>query len=91
MTLFAVGTKIIVQRDPKPAPMEGALILPDEVDPPPRTGTVLSVGAEVKYDIREGDRVYFHEYAGHFLDKDLEDVDLLSLGEDEILAGERDD
>ena len=93
MALMAVGTKVIVQRDAKQEPEAGGLLLPDEVRKPPRTGTVLSVGPQVSYDIQVNDKVYFHEYAGCYLkdNQDLDETDLLSLGEDEVLAVEREE
>lgn len=92
MNVRTIGDKILVQRDPKEEPQAGHLLLPDEVKKPPRTGTVLAVGDEVTC-IVVGEKVFFHEYAGHFLkeSQDLEESDLIVMREDEILAIENEE
>lgn len=85
MKFRVIGEKILVQRDSKEE-FEG-LVVPDAVQRPPRCGRVLAVGDEVTR-IKVGEKVYFHEYAGQFLEatQDLEESDLIVMREDEVLT-----
>lgn len=81
-----LGTKILVLRDP--VQEQVGLLLTEEVRRPPKTGTVVAVGPKVD-DVVVGDRVVFHEYAGHFLEtsQDLSQSDLIVMRDsDELLA-----
>ena len=88
MDYRVLGDKVLVRRDPESI-REGSLLLPSEVIKAPRVGEVISVGEEVAR-VKLGERVVFHEYAGHFLkvDQDLDETDLIVMREDEILAVE---
>ena len=88
MEYRVLGDKVLVRRDPERS-QEGGLLLPSDVIKAPRVGEVLSTGEEV-IRIVVGDRVVFHEYAGHFLkaDQNLVETDLIVMREDEILAVE---
>lgn len=89
MSLRTISDKILVKRDPKQEAIAGQLLLPDEVRKPPRTGIVIAVGDEVT-KVRQGEKVFFHEYAGYFLkeSQDLEESDLIVMRQDEVLAVE---
>lgn len=82
-----LGERILVQRDP-PAE-EGHLLMPHNVQKKPKSGTILEVGKKVE-EVEVGNRVWFSEYAGYFLEEneDLEESDLIVMREDEILAVE---
>lgn len=85
MNFKAICDRIIVQRD---AAVETShLMIPEKVKKAPRSGSVLSVGAEVKYT-KVGDKVFFNEYAGQYLEptQDLTESELISMREDEVLA-----
>lgn len=84
----AICDKVIVQRDPV-VEKTSNVFMPDNMKKktPPRVGTVLSVGEEVKYT-KVGDRVVFTEYSGHSVKEtqDLVESDILSMHEYEILT-----
>ena len=88
MDYRVLGDKVLVRRDSENS-REGSLLLPSEVVKAPRVGEVISVGEEVAR-VKLGERVVFHEYAGHFLkvDQNLDETDLIVMREDEILAVE---
>ena len=88
MVYRVLGDKVLVRRDAEDN-NEGGLLLPSEVKKAPRVGEVVSVGEEVTR-VTPGERVVFHEYAGHFLkvDQNLDESDLIVMREDEILAVE---
>jgi len=88
MDYRVLGDKVLVRRDPE-YQQEGGLLLPSDVKKAPRVGEILSIGEEVTR-VKLGERVVFHEYAGHFLkaDQDLDETDLIVMREDEILAVE---
>lgn len=83
-----LGEKVLVQRDPEEA--QGHVLMPVNVKKKPKSGVVLCVGPEVTYDVKEGDRISFNEFAGYFLDEstDLEESDLIVMRQDEILVVE---
>ena len=68
MNYRVIGDKILVRRDPMndELEVEGALLLPEKVVKPPRSGTIVTVGEEVSR-VQAGERIFFSEYAGHFL------------------------
>jgi len=80
------GERILVQRDVKKE-ATSHIMMPTNVEKKPCVGTILCVGDKVKC-VKEGERVYFNEYAGYFLEttQDLEESDLIVMREDEILA-----
>jgi chaperonin GroES len=89
-TYKVLGDRILVQRDPLLEQVEGLLLMPENIEKKPSSGTVITCGSKVE-DVQEGDKVFFNEYAGYFLDTDqtLEESDLIVMREDEILAIEQ--
>lgn len=83
--------RILVRRDGELA-NETGILMPHDVKKPPKTGTVLRVGAEVKY-LKVNDRVIFSEYSGYYLQttQELSDPDLIVMREDEVLAVDDED
>jgi co-chaperonin GroES (HSP10) len=80
-----LGERVLVQRDKNEE--KSHVLMPHNVKKKPKTGTVLGVGDKVEY-VQTGDRVVFNEFAGYFLDTnlDFEESDLIVMREDEILA-----
>jgi co-chaperonin GroES (HSP10) len=87
MNFRVIGERILVKRDAINDEPTGGLILPDKVVSPPRSGVVITVGEEVTH-VKEGERIFFSEYAGNFLktNNDLEESELIVMREDEVLA-----
>jgi co-chaperonin GroES (HSP10) len=83
-----LGERILVQRDPEEA--QGHVLMPHNVKKKPKSGVVICVGPEVTYDLKEGDKVSFNEFAGYFLEEsqDLEESDLIVMRQDEVLVVE---
>ena len=85
MGLRVLGNNVLVKRD-EIEKYKGMIELPDIVIPAlekvsPK-GTVVAVGKEVK-EIKVGNRVYFQQFGGSYLEKDQ---NLLILREEEILG-----
>jgi co-chaperonin GroES (HSP10) len=88
MKYRVLGESILVKRDPSAE--EGDVLMPHNVKKKPKSGVVLSVGKKVE-EVVVGERVWFNEYAGYFLEEneDLEESDLIVMREDEVLAVEQ--
>ena len=92
MRLVPLGDKVIVRRLEKAEQTTGGILLPDTAQEQSQLGRVLSVGdgrqladgSVVAHQVREGDRVVFHSYAGNEVEVDGEP--LLIMSEDDILA-----
>jgi co-chaperonin GroES (HSP10) len=79
----AIGRTVIVRRDPSED--EQRLVkVQDEKQEKATSGTVISVGHDVRGEIAPGDRVLFNRWAGN--DFMPGGDTLLSLAEDEVLA-----
>lgn len=90
MKFRVIYDRVLIKRDDRIETSH--LMIPDNVRKPPRTGTIISAGDEVKY-VKVGDRVVFNSYAGTFLEpsQDLTESDLIVMREDEVLAIEDDE
>jgi co-chaperonin GroES (HSP10) len=67
MNLRAINSNVIVKREAKKT-MFGSIIIPEQLRITPNTGTVLSVGDQVK-SLKEGDIVYTEVHAGLCVDE----------------------
>lgn len=88
-----LGAKVIVKRDEAEEKTESGLYLPEKAKDKPKSGSVVSVGPgaineengqRIPLAVKEGDKVLFTSYAGTEIK--LNNVDLLILDEDDILA-----
>ena len=92
MKVVPLGEKVVVKRLDAEETTAGGIVLPQAAQEKPREGRVLSVGdgrllssgARLAHQVKEGDRVLFGSYAGTEVVVDGED--LLIMSEDEILA-----
>ncbi len=92
MKVVPLGEKVVVKRLDAEEMTAGGIVLPQAAQEKPREGRVLSVGdgrllssgARLAHQVKEGDRVLFGSYAGTEVVVDGED--LLIMSEDEILA-----
>lgn len=92
MKLEPLGPNVIVKRLEAESQTAGGIVLPDSAREKPRQGRILSVGdgrllpdgTRVAPQVGEGDRVLFGPYAG--AEVVIDDVELLIMNEDEILA-----
>ncbi len=92
MRVEPIGDKVVVKRLDAEQTTSGGIVLPDTAREKPLQGRVLSVGdgrrlpdgSRVQPQIREGDRVVFHPYAGTEVQVDGEE--LLIMSEDDVLG-----
>lgn len=81
---IAVGSFIFVERDETLSEKNG-LILPDQAKVKPNTGTILSVGKNVRdKGIQEGRKAAWNRHVG--VETDLEGQIVTVLREEEILG-----
>lgn len=85
MKYTAVGTKVVVALSPQQSISAGGIIIPDAAQAKSTTGTVLSVGSEVREDIKVADVVWLDEYAGAVVSEE-NGVTIVSAEETEIFA-----
>lgn len=85
--------KILVKRDEAESKTASGIFLPETSKDKPKTGIVEAVGdgalntetgARIPLTVKKGDRVIFSSYSG--TEVKLNDVDLLIMSEDDILA-----
>ena len=85
--------KILVKRDEAETKTASGIFLPETSKDKPKTGIVEAVGdgalntetgARIPLTVKKGDRVIFSSYSG--TEVKLNDVDLLIMSEDDILA-----
>jgi chaperonin GroES len=85
--------KILVKRDEAETKTASGIFLPETSKDKPKTGIVEAVGdgalntetgARIPLTVKKGDRVIFSSYAG--TEVKLDNVDLLIMSEDDILA-----
>jgi chaperonin GroES len=92
MKIEPLGDRVVVKRLEAEDRTPGGIVLPDTAREKPRQGRVLSVGdgrllpdgTRAKHQVSEGDKILFTSYAGTEIV--IEGVELLIMGEDEILA-----
>ena len=53
----ALGERVIIANDREEEQSKGGIIIPDQARKRPMVGTVVSVGAEVPFDLQPGDRI----------------------------------
>lgn len=90
--LTPIGNKLVVRRDPRTLPPDianhfenGLIVIPEMAKAKSRYGKVVSVGPDVREDIRPGDGVLITWLDGSpFDDRDLGKVEVFV--ESEILA-----
>ncbi|MFO0914110.1 MAG: co-chaperone GroES [Pirellulales bacterium] len=90
--LQPLGDRVVVQRDESDEVTAGGIVLPDSAKDKPSRGRVISTGdgkllqngSRSKLQVKVGDRVIFHSYAGETFK--VGDDELLLMREDEILA-----
>lgn len=69
MDIKPLRDNVVIQPDKDDSKTESGIMLAREWKKLPHTGTVLSVGPEVKV-LGVGDRVWFHRYAFHKITDD---------------------
>ena len=92
LQIVPLGDRVVVQRDESEEITAGGIVLPDSAKDKPARGKVVSVGngrllddgSRSSMQVKEGDRVVFHAYAGETFK--LGDQELLLMREDDILA-----
>lgn len=92
LKLQPLGDRIVLKREESEGKTAGGILLPDSAKDKPARGTIVSVGNGKLLDdgtrgplqVRVGDRVIFHSYAGEVFQ--VGDEELLLMREDDILA-----
>jgi chaperonin GroES len=87
-----LGDRVVIERDESEKVTAGGIVLPDSAKDKPSRGTVVSVGNGRLLDdgtrgvmqVKKGDHVLFHTYAGESFK--LADQDLILMREEDILA-----
>jgi chaperonin GroES len=87
-----LGDRVVIERDESEKITAGGIVLPDSAKDKPSRGTVISVGNGRLLDdgtrgvmqVKKGDHVLFHAYAGESFK--LGDQDLILMREEDILA-----
>lgn len=82
MDFIPLRDRIVIERDKiKEEILESGVILTEEVQEKPQTGTVLTIGSEVK-DIKIGDKVIFGKNDG--VEQKIEEKTVLIMKENMI-------
>ena len=99
LQIVPLGDRVVVQRDESEEVTAGGIVLPDSAKDKPARGKVVSIGngrpppppppllddgSRSSMQVKEGDRVVFHAYAGETFK--LGEQELLLMREDDILA-----
>ena len=87
MTIKPLGDRVLIKRFEAEEKTKSGIVLPGNAKEQPQMAEVLAVGpgtAEVKMEVKEGDKVIFSKYAGNDIKMDGEDVILMS--QKDILA-----
>ena len=93
MNVRPLHDRLIVRRLDDPAPLPGALIVPDSKEKP-QHGEVLAAGLgktnkdgkRVPLDVKAGDTILFGKYSGQ--EVKLDGIEYLIMTEDDVLAVE---
>lgn len=89
MSYKVLGERVLVKKQAL-QDKEGGLLVPEEARKSGQLclkGVVQAIGEDVKY-VKEGDVVFFSNYAGQFLqlEDSFDEPDLIVMREDEILV-----
>ena len=92
MAIVPINDKIMVKRLPVEEATAGGIFLPDSAQLKPQQGKIASLGdgkqlesgARIPFQVKEGDRVIFANYAGD--EVTCNGQEYLILTEDDILA-----
>ena len=87
MTVKPLGDRVLIKRFEAEEKTKSGIVLPGNAKEQPQMAEVLAVGpgtAEVKMEVKVGDKVIFSKYAGNDIKMDGEDVILMS--QKDILA-----
>ncbi len=87
MTIKPLGDRVLIKRFEAEEKTKSGIVLPGNAKEQPQMAEVLAVGpgtAEVKMEVKAGDKVIFSKYAGNDIKMDGEDVILMS--QKDILA-----
>jgi chaperonin GroES len=87
-----LGDRVVIERESAESVTAGGIVLPDTAKDKPSRGKVVSVGngrllddgTRGKMQVKKGDRVLFHTYAGE--EFKLGDRDLVLMREEDVLA-----
>lgn len=87
-----LNDRVLIKRLPEATITPGGIIIPEQYQEKPMSGTVVSVGQgkllangdRVPLDVKEGDEVLFSKYTG--LDIKIKDDDFLIVTEGDILG-----
>jgi len=92
MKLKPLGDRVVVKPSEREEKTKSGIVLPETAKEEPQEGKVVAVGPgkwiddkRIPLDVKEGDKIiYRKQYGSNKIDVD--DEELLILGEDEILA-----
>ena len=92
MKLKPLGDRVVVKPSEREEKTKSGIVLPETAKEEPQEGKVIAVGPgkwvddkRIPLDVKEGDKIiYRKQYGSNKVDVD--DEELLILGEDEILA-----
>ncbi|HEY4686648.1 MAG TPA: co-chaperone GroES [Candidatus Subteraquimicrobiales bacterium] len=92
MKLKPLGDRVVVKPSEREEKTKSGIVLPETAKEEPQEGKVVAVGPgkwiddkRIPLDVKEGDKIiYRKQYGSNKVDVD--DEELLILGEDEILA-----
>jgi len=87
MSIKPLGDRVLIKRLEAEEKTKSGIVLPGSAQEKPQMAEVLAVGpgtAEVKMEVKAGDKVIFSKYAGTDIKMDGEDVIIMS--QKDILA-----
>ena len=87
-----LGDRVVIKPTPKEEVSKGGIVLPDTAQGKPQEGEIIAVGPgkltedgkRIVMEVKEGDKVVYHKYAG--TDFKLNDEELVIMRESDILA-----
>lgn len=87
-----LGDRVVIKPTPREEASKGGIILPDTAREKPQEGEIIAVGpgkltedgSRIAMDVKKGDKVIYHKYAG--TDFKLDDEELVIMREGDILA-----
>ncbi|PRR79048.1 10 kDa chaperonin [Clostridium liquoris] len=87
MKVRPLGDRIVIKRIEVEETTKSGIVLPGAAKEKPQEAKVVAVGpgtAEIKMEVKEGDRVLFSKYAGN--EVKLDGIDYTILKQEDILA-----